>query len=244
MRSPTGRMSSMNDGVDWQQWPRPGHVFAYKTKIAYEGFEPFEFELSVTSGAEQMDLSSVMVGRIGGHASADIALRQELYFLIGSITVASGHIEAAMKRLILTLQGHRTRQFSLVDKTWTDLQKILTKESQKADGNVSTAEVRECLKVHLRWAEDRRLKTHRDDFIHGSVWNYAMPLVLVSRFHRKQDGREIMFTMEEIRSVSTDLEEYARRLESLLYGIWHEAMLPVLPQVPGYTAFTQPADVP
>jgi hypothetical protein len=142
VHSPTSRIFDMNKKLDEQIWPRPGHAFAYRTKMEFEGFEPFEYELSVTTGADQLDLSNVIVGRRGGLTSADNELRQKLYYFMGSITVVSGHIEAAMKRLILTLQDHRTRQFSLVDKTWTDLHKILMKECQKGDEDPSRAELR------------------------------------------------------------------------------------------------------
>jgi hypothetical protein len=222
-----------------QRWPRQGHAFTYKTHVSYEGYETFDFELSIPSGADQMDLSSVIVGRLGGEADADVLLRQNLYFLIGRIAVASGHIEAAMKRLVLTLQENRSRQFSLVDKTWSDLHKMLLKECKKVDAGTPTADIRRKLKAHLDWADVRRLKIHRDDFIHGSVWDFSMPLLLVSRFHRKADGQPIIFTMEQVEQVAMDLDEYARRLEVLLHGIWHEAMLPETPQVPGYSSFTQ-----
>ena len=145
---------------------------------------------------------------------------------MGSITVASGHVEAAMKRLILTLQDHRTRQFSLVDKTWTDLHKVLAKECQKGDEDTSRAELRRNLKAHLEWRDSQTEDPPRQFRFHGSIWDYAMPLVLVSRFHRKADGQQIMLTMEQIEQVSIELAEYADRLEALLYGIWHEAMLP------------------
>lgn len=220
------------------QWPRPGHAFTYKTKFVLDGFEPFDFELSVPSQAEQLDLSNLVYGRIGGPTTADVELRKELYYVIGTITVASGHIEAAMKRLILVLQGKRKRQFSLVDKTWTDLHKILTSACKKSDADPGLAKMRQALTLHLQWAERCRIKEHRDNFIHGSICDFAMPAVLLSRFYRKQDGQQILFKLEQIQEIAQNLEEYARRLESLLQGVWHEAMLPEYPQVPGYTTFT------
>lgn len=219
-------------------WPRPGHAFTYKVEVVLEEYEPYDFELSV-SDADEMDLSNVIYGRLGGVTTADIELRKDLYFFIGSITVASGHIEAAMKRLILTLQGNRKRKFSLVDKTWTDLHKILTNECKKTDGSIQLVKVRKELAAHLQWAERRGVKKNRDDFIHGSICDYAMPVILLSRFYRKVDGQEIIFKMHQIEEVANDLQAYARRLESLLHGIWHEAMLPESPQVPGHTAFVQ-----
>ncbi|MET4004646.1 hypothetical protein ABIB48_003385 [Arthrobacter sp. UYCu511] len=222
---------------DQQEWPRPGHSFTYTTAFTLDGIEPFEFELSVSAEADEMHISNVIVGRIGGSNAADIELRKELYYVIGRITVASGHIEAAMKRLVLALQENRTRQFSLVDKTWSDLHKILMKESRKNDAFSWKDQVRRNLATHLQWSEERKLKDHRDNFIHGSTWDYAMPVVLLSRFYRKDDGQQILFKMEQIQKISCELEEYARRLETLLHGHWHEAMLPSRAQVPGYSAF-------
>jgi hypothetical protein len=45
------------------------------------------------------------VQRIGGASSRDWAFRRQLYFYVGLMTVASGKIEAAMKRAILLGRG-------------------------------------------------------------------------------------------------------------------------------------------
>lgn len=232
-------MEDKFDHTSAREWPPPGHNFTWKTEMNLDGFEPFQFELTV-SDVDQMDVSNVIYGRIGGPVSADIELRKRLYYLVGAITVASGHIEAGMKRVILTLQENRTRQFSLVDKTWTDLHKLLVQELKRVDGGAKLNKIREGLAIHLEWAERRQLKTHRDNFIHGSICDFAMPAIILSRFYRKQDGAQILFRMEQIEEIAQNLQEYAARLESLLYGIWHEAMLPANPQVPGYSAFTRP----
>ncbi|MET4618685.1 hypothetical protein ABIE18_000108 [Arthrobacter sp. 2762] len=232
-------MDDKFDHTSAREWPPPGHAFTWTTEMNLDGFEPFQYELTV-SDVDQMDMSNAIYGRIGGPAPADIELRKKLYYLVGAITVASGHIEAAMKRVILTLQENRTRQFSLVDKTWTDLHKILVKELKKEDGGPQLRKVREELSKHIQWAERRGLKTHRDDFVHGSICDFAMPAIILSRFHRKQDGTQILYRMEQIEVIAENLQEYAARLESLLHGIWHEAMLPANPQVPGYSAFTRP----
>lgn len=142
-----------------------------------------------------------------------------------------------MKRLILALQDNRTRRFGLVDKTWSDLHRILMNESRKSDTIPWKAQVRRDLTTHLLWAEERKLKSHRDNFIHASTWDYAMPVVLLSRFHRKEDGQQILFKMDQNQKMACEPEDYARRLESLLLGHWHEAMLPFRAQVPRDSAF-------
>ena len=48
-------------------------------------------------------------------------------------------------------------------------------ESRKSDTIPWKAQVRRDLTTHLLWAEERKLKSHRDNFIHGSTWDYAMP---------------------------------------------------------------------
>lgn len=114
------------------QWPPPGHSGAYRAEINLEGAPSTVFDLSVPRAREQFDLSTVRLDRHGGASEADLEFRGRLYSAIGAITVAGGHVETAMKRLVLHLKGERSSRFSLVDKTWSDLHKMLVAESRKS----------------------------------------------------------------------------------------------------------------
>jgi len=214
-----------------RSWPPPGHYSTYTAKFDLEGFESFEYEMTVPTG--EIVLGNAIVGRLGGPSPADVEFRARLYQAIGALTVSGGHVEAAMKRMILTLQGKKSR-FSLVDKNWTELHMALESESAKNDLNRSYPAMRDALAGHLAWGKQRHLKDHRDNIVHGYIWDYAMPMVTVSRFRRKKDGENMMYTLDDVERIAKNLAEYGDRLDSMLHGIWHEVMLPATTVVPGF----------
>lgn len=76
-----GRMSIVTEEqhVELQQeWPRAGHAFTYTRTFTLDGIDPFEFELSVSTEADETHVSNVIVGRMGGANAADIELRKQL----------------------------------------------------------------------------------------------------------------------------------------------------------------------
>jgi len=189
--------------------PPPGHSFSYRVDVNLDGRPPFSFDLTTPGAREKFDLSTVRVGRHGGVSEADEGFRRKLYGLIGAITVAGGHVEASMKRLLLLLKGEQGG-FSLVDKTWSDLFKMLLSESRRQGG-----ERRAELKAILEWAEEKKLKDRRDNTIHASWWDFAGENVIRSRFYRRKDGAQIVGTFAELEEDAALLSEFDRRLDEL-----------------------------
>jgi hypothetical protein len=202
------------------QWPQPGHSSWYSTTENLDGHPPLTYDLSIPSAMSTFDLSTLRVGRHGGPTAEDEAFRQELFRRVGAITVAGGHIETAMKRLVLLLTETEGR-FSLVDKTWTDLHNALVAESAEGQDDRRTA-----LREVLEWGETNRIKIRRDNVVHAYWWTHAGCGARRSRFYRKTDGSTILAELSDLEEDAALLFEYAWRLDELLGPDWPIAMLP------------------
>ncbi|MFC8016289.1 hypothetical protein [Streptomyces cinereoruber] len=112
-------------------WPPDGHSFYYRMDTHLDGGPSFSMDVALPSARPTADISTFRLDRHGGPNEADFAFRERLYNLIGAIVVAGGHVEASMKRLILLLKGDEGG-FSVVDKTWTDLHKMLLTQSRRS----------------------------------------------------------------------------------------------------------------
>ncbi|MGW5610202.1 hypothetical protein ACWEWI_29765 [Streptomyces sp. NPDC003753] len=124
-----------------------------------------------------------------------------------------------MKRLILLLRGDQGG-FSLVDKTWSDLHKLLVAQSRRSIPQATAlAEV-------LEWGNANELKRRRDDAVHASWWHWDGVGVIRSRFFRKQDGANIICTFEDLEEDARLLFDYAEKLDHLLGADWPQARLP------------------
>jgi hypothetical protein len=184
-----------------------------------DGGPAFSMDVALPSARSEVDISTFRLSRHGGPDEADLAFRERLYRLIGAIVVAGGHVEASMKRLILLLKGDQSG-FSVVDKTWTDLHKMLLTQSRRSISQASA------LAAILEWGEEHDLKRRRDDAVHASWWHWDGVGVIRSRFFRKQDGTNIVCTFEDLEHDAQLLFEYAQKLDSLLGSDWPQARLP------------------
>jgi hypothetical protein len=196
----------------------------YKVDEKIDGQPDRYYDLVLPSTFSQVDLSTVRLGRHGGPNEEDRQFRRELYEKVGAVVVAAGHVETAMKRLILLLEKEPEAHFSLVDKNWTDLHDRLR---LLADG---TSERRIELGDALDWAEAEQLKRRRDNVVHSYWWNYAGLGARRSRFYRRTDGATINATLEDVAEDADLLFEYAERLDALLGADWIIARLPRTPE--------------
>ena len=199
-------------------WPVPGHNFWYKTDIKLDSGYELALDMTMPGMMPEWHLSTVRLGRHGGETKADQMFRQRLYQRIGAVSVAGGHAETAMKRLLLLLRGN-TAHFSEADETWTVLHKELAKECTGSDLR------RKRLKHVLDWAEKNRVKARRDNVIHAYWWNLDGCGVVRSRFHRREDGATMVGSMEGLEEDAELLFEFARRLDELLGEDWPRALL-------------------
>jgi len=152
-------MSLMQDESMTNDWPPDRHSSSYRVAESIEGHE-LTYDVTVPGG-RTLELETVRVGRHGGPNESDLAFRRDLYRVVGSIAVAGGQIEAAMKRLLLVLRGDDS-VFALADHDWADLHERLRKEAAKP------AERREELGEILDWAEANKLREHRHNAVHGA----------------------------------------------------------------------------
>jgi hypothetical protein len=204
-----------------EEGPVEGHSFWYRTQIDLENGNRLEFDLTVPKAIPELNLSTVRVGRHGGDSTTDEEFRRILYPKIGAITVAGGHVETAMKRLLLLLTG-ASGKFSTVDKTWTDLHKALREESELQDGDPRRAK----LKDALDWADEKEVKRRRDNIVHAYWWIFSGSGVRRSRFYRRQDGATMVSSLEDLDEDAGLLFDYAQLLDEILGEDWARAMLP------------------
>jgi hypothetical protein len=204
-----------------EQWPTQGHNFVYKTEIALANGYRMTFDLTFPSATSSVNLSTVRLGRHEGETNADRLYQQRLYTRLGAITAASGHVETAMKRLLLLLR--RQVEFAEVaDKTWSQLHRCLESERTEADAR------RKRLRHVLEWGEKNRVQQRRDNVIHSYWWIFDGYGVMRSRFYRDHDqnGVNMVSSFEELDEDAEVIFEYAKRLDDLLGEDWPRAMLP------------------
>lgn len=196
---------------------------------------PLRCAAEVTNPATQnngdSDIASFRWERLGGHTPADIDFRAVLYRRIGAVTVAGGHAEAAMKRVILSAE-ERGEEFADVDLAWSGLIKRLDRVA------ASSHTVAGPLRGILTWAEREKVKKRRDDVVHAYWWHWAGVNVTRSRFTR--DGQSYMLgaNLEALERDAEIVFEFARRLDDLVLRVWPQARL--LPDGHEPSAFVMP----
>ena len=203
--------------------PPPGERYQYDVTMSHESGWELAFVLSIPSNETSGDLETSIVIRDHGPTSADIAYRERLYRLVGEVTVASGRIEAAMKRLLLVLGGGNGA-FVDIDKTWTDLEKDLRSAIAAQAGRMDDVTVP--LLAALDAALELNLKAIRDDIVHGYHWAFDIGQVLVSRFKRKSDPTRLSGSEDEITTRVPKMTQHAIELERIAMPHWHVAILP------------------
>jgi hypothetical protein len=207
-------------------WPPPGHKDYYNVTepIDNEGGE-VSFDLSVPN-LDVIDVATVRVLRHGGPTAEDIAFRRKLYALIGGITVAAGHVEEAMKRVILVLNGAASAEFASIEKkNWTDLERELARHSERDIPQAPS------LRALLDWGAKNEVKRRRDDVVHAYWWDYEGCGVRRSRFYRDGDGGSATLcgTFDDLLEDLRMMVEYARALEDAMEPFWPQARLPAPP---------------
>jgi hypothetical protein len=203
------------------QWPPVGHHFPPKVEVSLVNGYKATFDLTLPSPVTTLNLSTVRVGRHGGETNADRLFQSRLYVKLGAIVVASGHIETAMKRLLLVLRG-QSNFAEVAEKSWAGLHRCLLSERTNADSR------RKRLRRVLDWGVANRVKDRRDNAIHSYWWIFDGCGVMRSRFYldHDQNGVNMVSSLNELDEDIGVLFEYAKRLDDLLGEDWPRAMLP------------------
>jgi hypothetical protein len=202
--------------------PAPGHRFWQKMDLKLDNGYQLALDLTLPSAMPEFNLSTLRLGRHGGEVNDDRIFRARLYERIGAVTVAGGHAETAMKRLLLLLKGEA--HFSQMDENWSTLHKKLL---AWCIASPDDPRVKRLTRL-LEWGETNRVKSRRDDAIHAYWWQFDGCGVVRSRFRRKEDGASIIGSMAGLEEDAELLFQYARRLDDLLGEDWPHAMLPRL----------------
>jgi hypothetical protein len=215
--------SFLAPSTNWTDGMGPGHVVKVSLEPADE-VPPFEyFVVGLTSDLDSYDMATFRMQREGGSNSADHALRRNLFTLVGAITVAGGHIESEMKRILIRAEENRGANFVDVDETWSGLEKRLAAVAA-GDGPLA-AEIGEA----LDWARRRRIKKIRDDAVHSTWELWEIGSAKRSRFRRRKDGEMIHGQIETFMSHVPRMFEYVSRLAQI--ANWPTAILPPLPDL-------------
>ncbi|WP_373179079.1 hypothetical protein [Mycobacterium marinum] len=151
----------------------------------------------------------------------DIAHQIELYDAVGRIAVFGGHVEMAMKKVLITLRGG---EHDLLDPSlpgdWDGLEKELRKLCDSSD------ETRTKLLDILDDAEQKHLRDKRNDAIHGYWWLVRIHNRLINaRYYRPKRGQtppsnSIYNTIDDVRAVGADLYSMADKLNKLVTSYW------------------------
>ena len=201
-------------------WPPEGFSSYYRVTERIAGQAELNYDLVVPGTFAEADNSTTRIGRHGGPTTEDMEFRTELHRRIGAIAVAGGHVEMAMKRLLLVLTGATRAHFSTVDFTWSDLHRRLLNQCDGSDDRrLRLAEV-------LDWGKENDLKMRRDNTIHADWWEFAGCGARRSRFVRRGNGATILASLSDLDNDALLLYEYAKRLDDLLGNDWMMARLP------------------
>jgi hypothetical protein len=189
--------------------------------LEIEDYPPWEFLITNLAGPiERYDMSTLRMSRDGGPHEADLAHQRALFIMIGAIVVSAGHIEAEMKRIVLTHRANPDAGFADVDETWTSLELELI---GIASGD---SELAEPLSRVLAWGREKRVKDIRDTAVHSAWCLYDIGHLQASRFARKTDGQLRIARHQQLGDYVAVLREYANQLQRLVS--WPQAVLPPL----------------
>jgi hypothetical protein len=179
------------------------------------------FTFTVPAGSQaEVRTREMPVSRLDGPTPPDEVFRARLYAGVGAIAVAGGHVEAALKRLLLFFKA-TDKYFEDVDISWTALERKLRAHAE-AD---PTQPQRKRLGRVLDWGMQNEVKRRRDDAIHAYWWNYDGVGLHRSRFPQNRNGLELITTWTDLAEDAELLFQYARRLEDLLEDHWPQIIL-------------------
>lgn len=205
-------------------WKTSGrHALYPRMRFEFVGIPPIEVAVLIPTFEEGVDLSTVHIERVGGPSDAGKTFRSKLYCIVGAAVVASGHIEAAMQRLVILQKNHAKKaDFSVVNWEWSRLHAEIRKHSDiKGVPNKAVIEA-------LDWAEKNAIKKIRDDFVHASWWDYAGVGAVRTRIARKTTGNTILGTLEQVAENAETLHVYANMLDELVGDRWVNFYLPAV----------------
>lgn len=208
--------AGQNDDA-WAQAYAPSPFVRFTPTDAPAGLEFVLLNAQLAQGPRNLDLATFRPARHGGATPEDLVVQQNIFLLVGAITVAGGLVEAEMKRLLL-LDSEDT-DFVQVDENWTELERRLAQVSASESPHA------EAIRQALEWAERNGIKRARDSAVHSAWWLFNVGGgVARARFRRGMSGALELGTIEDYLEQANLVFEYAERLAEI--GSWPMAVLP------------------
>jgi hypothetical protein len=185
-------------------------------------------------GSDDMNLASMRPVRIMGkpNRQADALHQVRLFHAVGSVAVAGGHVEMAMKRVLVTLRGGQNSDLARaeVPAEWSILEDKLKRASKPHQTTLQKA-----VFELLAGAEVSSLRDGRNDVVHGYWWLIPMGTdgLVSSRYyrpkkHQQQAPAQIHPTLEMLEQLAGGLFDLAHALEALVTPHWPLAVVPGL----------------
>jgi hypothetical protein len=147
--------------------------------------------------------------------------QMQLFDAIGKIAVFGGHVEMAMKKVLVTLRGGT---HDLMDPTlpadWDGLDKELRMLCD------DSSQTRTRLSELLDDAEQKGLRDKRNDAIHGYWWLVrAHDRLINARYYRPKKGTtplpiSIFNKIQDVHALGNDLYSLADNLQRLVTPYW------------------------
>lgn len=191
-----------------------------------------DYTLVRPPGCDDMNLASMRPFRIKGKPDhrADTLHQVKLFHAVGSVSVAGGHVEMAMKRVLVTLRGGKNTDLAGADvpAEWSVLQDTLKKAS-----NPQLTDLQKAVFELLSGDVVTTMRDGRNDVVHGYWWLIPMGTtgLVSSRYYRpkaNQAPAQIHPTVEMLQQLATDLFDFADALEALVTPYWPLAIVPGL----------------
>lgn len=199
------------------------------TRVAFDVADvpPWEALWLVPKGPlANHNLAGFRTRRHGGPHDCDYAMQRALREFLGAVTLASGHVELEMKRILLTAKAAPDLDFSDVDLTWKQLEDALAKVAADDTSPLSAK-----LKPVLEWGRARRIRDRRNEAIHSAWSLYDMGHFHASRVPFKSAGQTIVARPQRAAEFITVLWDYLGRLQCVV--AWPIEVLPPLdPETP------------
>ena len=189
-------------------------------------------------GRDDIDVASMRPVRIMAQPNrqADALHQVRLFHAVGAVTVAGGHVEMAMKRVLVTLRGGRNSDLAGEDvpAEWSILEDKLKKASKPQETPLQKAVFELLSAVGIG-----ELREGRNDVVHGCWWLIPMGAdgLVSSRYFRQKKNQpqapaQMHPTLQMLQQLAGDLFDLAHALDALVAPVWPFAIVPGLNRFP------------
>lgn len=167
-----------------------------------------------------------MEGR--NHTWADRKHQRRLFHAVGAVAVAGGHVEMALRKVLVTMTGGQNTKLASKDipTEWKALEDKIRKLCKN-----NSSELSQNVLDHFAVADKMGFRTIRNDIVHGCWWLVPVgpdELLWSGRYYAggKQPPGSVHGSPEQLYSVADKLFHFAAELESFVTPYWPMAIVP------------------